>query len=70
MTTATADDIRSCLEEAGERRAQADQARDEAMHDIHRLLCEGLDAELSISEMARLAGISRQTVYDLLDEGC
>lgn len=62
------DDIRSRLEAAGQRFASADRERDEAMAALAELV-NVADRELSNrSEIARLAQISRQTLYALLKE--
>jgi transcriptional regulator of acetoin/glycerol metabolism len=60
----THDDIRAALTEAGERRAEARRAQQDAMIDIadwrrgHRIL--------SVAEMARLSGVTRETIYRTL----
>lgn len=62
---ATDDDARTGLREAGVRRAAAKRDRAEAMRDIADWAQRGLAAGLPVAEMARLAGVTRQTVYTL-----
>lgn len=59
------EDVRVGLAEAGRRRADAERARAEAMADLTRWLRRGRGAGLPVTELARLAGVTRQTVYDL-----
>ena len=53
------------LERAGAGRAAALQAADEHLDRIARLLPDALQAGLSLTEIARVAGISRPTLYEL-----
>jgi DNA-binding phage protein len=53
------------LEAAGTARANALREADEQLDRIARLLPDALAAGLSISEIARLTGLSRPTVYEL-----
>lgn len=62
----TPDDVRAGLAEAGNRRADAEQARDEALTDVSVWLSAGLERGLAVQEMATLAGITRQTAYTFL----
>lgn len=59
------DDIRTGLVEAGERLKEANRAHQAAILDIADWLRKG-EAAVPISEMARLAGITRRTARRLL----
>jgi len=63
----SADDARSALAEIGERRAAGERIRANAMLDLERWAPAALDAGLTRVEIARLAGVSRTTVYAILD---
>lgn len=67
MTTST--DVRADLAEVGSRRAAAEQARASAMADLVQLVRRGHDEGVPVAEMARLAGVTRVTVYALLKDG-
>ena len=62
------DDIRRGLAEAGQRLAQARRSHQDAIDAIAEWLRRGVPVELPLSEMARLAGITRRTAYRLLRE--
>lgn len=63
----TADQITDALQKAGARRADARQAAEDAMREIRELV-RAADAEgIERKQIAALAGISRQAVYDVLD---
>lgn len=54
------------LRGAAKRRERADQARHEATEDLRRYAREAKAAGVSMSQIAREAGLSRQGLYDLL----
>jgi predicted transcriptional regulator len=62
------DDVRQGLREARQRRSDAERARAEAMADTAAWLIAGDETQLSVSELARLSGLTRRTVYALLRE--
>jgi DNA-binding transcriptional ArsR family regulator len=66
--TVLPDSARQGIAEAAARRALADRLRAEAMLDLADWLRAGHDAGLTVAEMARIAGLSRPTVYALLRE--
>jgi DNA invertase Pin-like site-specific DNA recombinase len=51
---------------AAKRRDRADQARREAVADLRERVREAQAAGVSITRIAREAGLSRQGVYDVL----
>jgi len=65
-TVVEPDTIRQELQWCSDRRAAGERIRAEAMHDLAGWLQHGKRAGLDIKEMARLAGVTRQTVYALL----
>lgn len=58
--------VRQELRWCGDRRAAGERIRAEAMADLAGWLQHGKAAGLQVKEMAGLAGVTRQTVYDLL----
>jgi DNA-binding phage protein len=56
------------IRQAAKRRERAVKARREATDVLRRYLREAQQAGVSISQIAREAGLSRQGVYDLLGE--
>lgn len=54
------------IHKAARQRERADRARREATSDLLRFIREAQGAGVSISRIAREAGLSRQGVYDLL----
>jgi len=54
------------IRKAARRRERADRARREATSELLRFIREAQGAGVSISQIAREAGLSRQGVYDLL----
>lgn len=62
----TPEHCRDGLAEAGTRRALAERLRAEAMLDLSDWIRAAVDAGLDKSEIARLAGVTRQTVYSTL----
>jgi DNA-binding phage protein len=54
------------LHQAAKRRERAEKARREAMGDLLRFIRQAQADGVSISRIAREAGLSRQGVYDLL----
>jgi len=54
------------IREAAKRREKAAETRREATENLRRLCLEAQAAGVSISQIAREAGLSRQGVYDLL----
>jgi hypothetical protein len=59
------DDVREGLREAAQRKSDAELARADAMLDIGAWLLAGEESGLTVTELARLAGVTRQTVYDV-----
>jgi transposase-like protein len=55
----------SALEAAGTARARALAEADSHLDEVARLLPDALRGGLTLSEIARVAGVSRQTLYDL-----
>lgn len=55
------------IRQAAKRRERADATRRKATDDLRRYCREAQRAGISISQIAREAGLSRQGVYDLLD---
>jgi DNA-binding phage protein len=49
----------------GQRRAQALRAAEEELELLGRLLTNAIDAGIGLSEIARVAGVSRPTLYEL-----
>ncbi len=66
MSMAAASGVREDLSEAGERLLRAQNDRAEAITDITRLASQAQKAGVSIAEIARLATVTRQTVYSLI----
>jgi DNA invertase Pin-like site-specific DNA recombinase len=67
--TATAPDLDACrrgLREAARRRERADRLKAKANAELAELIRQGLELELPVTEIARLAGLSRWSVYDFL----
>lgn len=64
----TADTTRQRLREAAECRSAAKGEWDRATRDLARWIIAARDVGVPITEVARLAGISRQAVYDILRE--
>jgi len=62
------DSARQGIAEAGARRALAEHLRAEAMIDLTDWLRAGREVGLTISEMARLARVTSETVYAMLGE--
>ncbi len=56
------------IRQAAKHRERAAKARREATDDLRRYLREAQEVGVSISQIAREAGLSRQGVYDLLAE--
>jgi DNA invertase Pin-like site-specific DNA recombinase len=54
------------IRRAAKTRQRADQARREATADLRRFIRQAQADGVSISQIAREAGLSRQGVYDLL----
>jgi DNA invertase Pin-like site-specific DNA recombinase len=54
------------IRQAAKRRDRADQARREAVADLRERIRQAQTAGVSVSQIAREAGLSRQGVYDLL----
>jgi hypothetical protein len=63
----TVGDLRAELEAAGAARAAAEAARAEAMDRIASAAHYAEAHGVSIAEIARLAGVTRTTIYQLLD---
>lgn len=64
----TADQCREGLREAGLRRHVADRLRADAMADLADWMTAARAAGIPITEIAALAGTTRQTVYTLTGE--
>jgi DNA invertase Pin-like site-specific DNA recombinase len=56
------------IRQAAKRRERATRAKREATDDLRRFCQEAQAAGVSISQIARESGLSRQGVYDLLAE--
>jgi hypothetical protein len=56
------------IRQAARRRAGADKIKREATGELRRYCREAQKVGVSISQIAREAGLSRQGVYDLLDQ--
>jgi DNA invertase Pin-like site-specific DNA recombinase len=56
------------IRQAARQRARADATRRKATDELRRYCREAQAAGVSISQIAREAGLSRQGVYDLLDQ--
>ena len=56
------------LRQAAKKRDRANRARREAANELRRYCREAKDAGISISQIAREAGLSRQGVYDLFGD--
>lgn len=63
------DDLRRELEQIGRRRTEAIRVRDETGAQLGELVPAAHAAGLGATEIARLTGVSRQGVYDLLPDG-
>ena len=64
------DEIRAGLAKAAGKRAAADEKHARATADLRHWLREARDADgLTMSEAARLGGVSRNSAYKLLDGG-
>lgn len=61
------EDCRQELAEIAARRAAAEQARAEAMADLAGAITRAKDAGMGIRDIARTSGVSRNTVYALLE---
>lgn len=57
------DELRVALGEAGDRRARAERDRAEAMVDIARLGALARTHGVEVTEIARLTGVTRPTIY-------
>jgi transcriptional regulator of acetoin/glycerol metabolism len=62
------DNLRMRLEDEATELARAAQIRNYAMEKIADLVKQG-QGILSVTEMARLSGVSRDTIYKILKEG-
>jgi transcriptional regulator of acetoin/glycerol metabolism len=61
----TLDELRASLYGAGARRRQAEADRAEAMRELHEL-CRAAHGRMQVVEMARLSGLSRDTIHRVL----
>lgn len=66
LVWAARDPVRDRLRELGRRRADGLEIVAAARAELVALLPDARDAGIDITEMAGLAGVTRQTVYDLL----
>jgi DNA invertase Pin-like site-specific DNA recombinase len=62
------DTIKRRIEGAARKRVEASRAREIASEELRRYCREGQALGVPVAEMAALAGISRQAVYNFLDE--
>jgi hypothetical protein len=60
-------DLRSELLEVGDKRREGERLRAEASEQLSELVPLAFEAGVPIAEIGRLAGLSRQGVYNLLD---
>jgi hypothetical protein len=69
VTGHTTDDLRAELEAIGARLAAADEARASAMTDLRRVARAAHAGDLvPIKHIAELAGVTRPTIYKLLED--
>ena len=61
----TPDRIRHRMVEAGARREKAEADRAEAMRELHEM-CRAAHGRMQVVEMARLSGLSRDTIHRVL----
>lgn len=59
-------DLRQSLKTAGERRHAAREAQRSASNELATAVRRAADGGVPLTEIAHLAGISRQAVYDIL----
>lgn len=59
------DQLREAIRDAGQRRTRADQAKREATAQLADLFAKGTSLGLTVTEMERLAQVSRQGFYDI-----
>jgi DNA invertase Pin-like site-specific DNA recombinase len=62
------DNVLTGVRRAAKRRVRADAARREATAELRERIREAQAAGVSIAQIAREAGLSRQGVYDLLSQ--
>lgn len=62
-----AEEVRNGIQEAAARRRKADEVRREATDDLVRWLSRAEEAGISHTQAARLAGLTRNGAYYLLD---
>lgn len=60
--------LRSTLQTAGHKRQQARQLHRQAMTELADTIPDAIDAGIPITEIARLSGVTRQTVYNILND--
>lgn len=66
----TPDEIREQLREAGARLATAKELHTKAINDIGEAMRAGhADKSVEVTEMIRLAGVTRTTAYRLIGKG-
>jgi hypothetical protein len=63
MTTSHPPSARARLEIHGQRRAELAKEQADMAADLPKLIREGKEAGLSMTEIARLASVSRWTIY-------
>jgi DNA invertase Pin-like site-specific DNA recombinase len=61
-------DTLQALRRAAKRRLRADEAKREATAELRERIRDAREAGVSIAQIAREAGLSRQGVYDLLSQ--
>lgn len=65
MATHSPDTVRERLADIGTRRARGEATSRQAMDDLAGTIEPAIAAGLTIAEIARLAGVTRQTIYTI-----
>lgn len=65
----TPEEIRHALSHLGDRRKQLRGEARDVREQMEPLIRAGVDVGMSKSELARLSGMNRTTIYDLLEPG-
>lgn len=61
-------DVRDELQATGNKRRNAERELAETTETLHTLIPDAVVAGIPIAEIARLAGVSRQTVYTIQEQ--